>query len=255
MILMKIYVITLSKSSDRQESIKSQFDNYNIPFEFVFGIDGKSLTETEKNNLYDCKKAKKICKELLDGEIGCALSHKLIYEKMIKDDIKRAIILEDDVIITAAFVRLLQHLNKIPIRKYVIKLEKTYGGTKDGNNEKCGYFTPWHRIKLTEEYFIGQPLNDPFLTSCYYIDIDAARILYSIIPKVFLTSDAWFYYRKFILLRMINKAVVSTDDSFYSTIVKCYDRQILPTHQRPRIVAYLLRKIKKLIKYFMSIFS
>jgi glycosyl transferase family 25 len=66
-----------------------------LQFEFVYGIKGNQLTPNEIDDGYDDNKAKRyLGRSMTKGEIGCALSHKLIYKRMIHEKIKRAIILE-----------------------------------------------------------------------------------------------------------------------------------------------------------------
>jgi len=216
---LKIYVINLPQSFDRREHIQSQLHNNNTSFDFITGIDGKNLSPIEKNNLYDNSKAILYKRELTAGEIGCALSHKSIYKKMIEENIERAVIIEDDITLKPAFFDLLPYLNKLPIKNYIVKLERHKYEIKNDNNFKNACFTPWHRIKLTNKYFIGQPLYSPSSTLAYYIDILAARNLYSAIPKIFLVADAWWYYRKFVLLRMLNKAIVVNDEDIFHSVI------------------------------------
>ncbi len=251
---MKIYVITLPDSLDRQQFIKSQFDSHNTPFEFVSAVYGKGLTETEKENLYDYKKAKFFSRELTPGEIGCSLSHRSIYEKMVKEGTERAVILEDDITLRPDFFDLLHALGELPIKKYIIKLERFNWSIKNENNVKRGHFTPWHRIKLTGEYFIGQPLANPSLTWGYYIDLAAAKKLYSVMPKVFLVSDSWWYYRKFISLRMINKPVISNNDEIFDSIIGERDSFQVTPETKTTFFEKICKFPKKLIKLLKWIF-
>ena len=253
-VILKIYVISLPKSLERQQFVKSQLDSHNMPFEFISAIYGKDLTETEKEKLYDCKKAKFFSGELTPGELGCALSHRSIYEKMIKEGTERAIILEDDVTLRPDFFDLLQPLSELPIKKYIIKLERCYWSIKNENNVKYGHFTPWRRIKLCGEYFIGQPLANPTLTWGYYIDLPAAQALYSIMPRVFLVADSWWYYRKFISLRMINKPVISNNDEIFGSIIGERDSTQITPETKITFSEKIYSLIKKIIKLFKWIF-
>jgi len=247
---MKIFVISLSESTDRQQFIKTQLDKNNTSFDFITAVNGKELTDSEKEKLYDDKKAKKIRRELTPGEIGCALSHKTIYDKMIKENIKRAVILEDDITIKTDFYDLLQYFEKIPLNKYIIKLERFNWENNNENNEVSGNFTQWHRKRVNKEYFIGQPINNPTLTWGYYIDLEAAKILYSLMPKVFLVADAWWYFRKYINLRMINKALLSNNDDIFNSLIG--ERNYIFSNYKKKYMFYKMKTLlKKTIKLFI----
>jgi glycosyl transferase family 25 len=189
-----------------------------VPFEFLFGVDGRKLSQEKINIVYDTEKAKKYDGELSRGEIGCALSHRLAYERMIKNNIERAIILEDDIKLKNDFFLILDLLKKTPVNNYIIKLDKFYFTQTEEDNGLLARFTPWHRIALNKEYSIRQPLNDPTLTWGYYIDIKAAYTLFNLSHKIFVVSDAWYYFKHFIKLRIINKSLVDSNTNFESII-------------------------------------
>jgi glycosyl transferase family 25 len=60
-------------------------------------VDGRTLTEEQKS-LADLALAEELLGHtLVPGEIGCALSHIGVYEKMVTENIASCIILEDDI--------------------------------------------------------------------------------------------------------------------------------------------------------------
>lgn len=93
---MKIYIISLERNKERQILISNRMNQLGLNFEFFHGVDGSSLTENELN-LVD----QKFCQEnfghiMNKSEIGCAMSHIGVYEKMVAEKIPHALILEDD---------------------------------------------------------------------------------------------------------------------------------------------------------------
>lgn len=87
-----VYVINLDKSTDRLKSIKKQLDKQNLKFTRIPAVNGKLLTEEEiKNNCTPF--AQLFCPRNI---IGCAMSHKSVWQKIIDNDDKYAIVLEDD---------------------------------------------------------------------------------------------------------------------------------------------------------------
>lgn len=94
---MKIFVINLKRNVDKLERILTQFKKYNIvDYEIVSAVDGNTLTKEQLKNLYNDKAASNLIYSMSGPEIGCALSHLKVYEKILKQT-KRCLILEDDV--------------------------------------------------------------------------------------------------------------------------------------------------------------
>jgi glycosyl transferase family 25 len=233
----------------------SQFKDHNIPFEFITGIDGRKLSKNEMDAYYDGKKAGQYENELTSGEIGCSLSHRLAYQTIVTRQINRSIILEDDAILTDNFFDLFKYFDSLPLNGYIIKLERFNGAQKNTDNKKTGHFTPWHRIDLNGDYFIGQPLHNPHLTWGYYIDLKAARIMLSLMPKIFLAADGWWYFRKYIKLRMINKAIITNDDAVFPSIIGEREYITGPSNdEHCSFFIIVLNKIKKGIDLFINVF-
>ena len=91
---MNIFVINLKRDVEKKKHIIKEFEKNNLKFEFFEAIDGKSLKEFPIDlNWYDPWYHYHITM----GEVGCALSHISLWKKMIKENIQKAIIFEDDI--------------------------------------------------------------------------------------------------------------------------------------------------------------
>ncbi|MGG7073345.1 glycosyltransferase family 25 protein [Campylobacter sp. 9BO] len=79
------------------------FSKFNIPVTIIDAVDAREFSDDElkKISCLPTHKSKKKQRWLRAGEIGCALSHKEFYKIVANQDIKYAMILEDD----AFFVR------------------------------------------------------------------------------------------------------------------------------------------------------
>ncbi|MDB5190734.1 MAG: glycosyl transferase family 25 [Segetibacter sp.] len=96
-----IYVLTLERATDRQLKMKEVLEDLN--YTFFIGVDKKDLTidELVENKIYDEQKAislHRFGKPMNTGQIGCAWSHRLLYEDMVKNKYQKVLILEDDVV-------------------------------------------------------------------------------------------------------------------------------------------------------------
>ncbi len=110
-----IFIINLLRDVDKKNHIIKILKPLNLSYEFFEAVDGKQLSESAINKIYDSKAAKKENgKDLTVGEIGCSLSHLGIYKQMLAEDIKQAIILEDDAIIEDGFLQVISEINHFP---------------------------------------------------------------------------------------------------------------------------------------------
>jgi len=95
---MNIFVINLKSAVKKRENMTNILDKYTQDYTFFEAIDGKELKDDEyKINLnwmnpYDNT-------HTTYGEVGCALSHYSLWKKMMDENIEKALILEDDIII------------------------------------------------------------------------------------------------------------------------------------------------------------
>ncbi len=95
---MKIYVISIHGSMRRKNIVKN-FEKYSIDFEFFDAVDGRKLSDSQIKDLYDDNKAKQLAFKLTRAQVGCALSHKALYQKMVSENIPEMLVFEDDVFI------------------------------------------------------------------------------------------------------------------------------------------------------------
>jgi len=97
----KIFVITLDRAKERQESTRNYLDD--IAFDFFFGADKlqMDLPTLIKDGIYDEGKAKQMNrygKKMVLGHIACSLSHRNLYNHIVENNYQRVLIFEDDVI-------------------------------------------------------------------------------------------------------------------------------------------------------------
>tara|TARA_B100000575_G_scaffold48059_1_gene35069 strand:- start:1989 stop:2792 length:804 start_codon:yes stop_codon:yes gene_type:complete len=96
---MKIYVINMEKSKDRKTHMINILNNNNLNYEFIEAVNGKEL---DSNYVESITKNK--LRNLTRGEIGCFLSHKKTYNKLLDSHEDYCLILEDDVELCDNFV-------------------------------------------------------------------------------------------------------------------------------------------------------
>lgn len=99
-----------------------------LPFDFFWGTDklNLNLEEAKQSGLYDEEKTKqqqRQGKSLNLGELACALSHRMIYEEMVKHNWQRVLILEDDVLpLYEHFALLRPAIDELPLNWELVYL-------------------------------------------------------------------------------------------------------------------------------------
>lgn len=97
------YVINLDGSNDRLENAKTVLSNQNVIFERFPAVDGRGKPLSEFPTYDDAKAQDVMGRSLLNGEIGCFLSHVGCVDRFLKSDADYLVVLEDDMQIDENF--------------------------------------------------------------------------------------------------------------------------------------------------------
>jgi GR25 family glycosyltransferase involved in LPS biosynthesis len=138
----KVYVINLDKDKERLESVTTQLNSEKIKFERFPAINGSTIQKDSRLTEF----CNSFC---TNGVKGCALSHRTIWENLVKNEYEAVCIFEDDVILNEDFNNHLQLLwGSIPNDYDIVYL---------GNHFYCGdtstynqFTTKLFNVKNTE---------------------------------------------------------------------------------------------------------
>ncbi|WP_336703154.1 glycosyltransferase family 25 protein [Pantoea dispersa] len=187
---MKIFIVNLDKDVVRREHILQQCRNLNLDAEVVSATDGRLLTAEETAALTHPLYAS----GMTPGEIGCSLSHYYIYKKIADENIPCALILEDDVELTAALPEVLAWYEASPGRRPEVVL---LSETNKHHRRRSGVISKSHSVvKVTEAVF----------THSYIINHRAAVSLAEFLFPIWLEADRWTLLREYGVIQL--KAVV-----------------------------------------------
>ena len=101
---LKIFVISLDRAVDRRAHMQALLSELGLTAEFVSAVDGAALTPADRSQ-YDARLARLNYRaEMTDTEIACYLSHYRIYERICRETLPLALILEDDIHIAPNFL-------------------------------------------------------------------------------------------------------------------------------------------------------
>ncbi|MEX1035352.1 MAG: glycosyltransferase family 25 protein [Sneathiella sp.] len=105
-----VFVINRLKDDLRRADMTERLDEVGLIPTFFEAVDGYQL-DIDTLADYDGEKRRRYFgKDLKAGEIGCLLSHRKIYEKMVAEGIPGALILEDDVFLAGNFKDVLEDI-------------------------------------------------------------------------------------------------------------------------------------------------
>lgn len=239
---MQTFVISLKDSKDRQKSILDQCKRLGIEPVFISAVYGRNLTGSEVYQYSNQKKAKQLFgRELLLGEIGCALSHKRIYQKIIDENIPYAVILEDDVVIKEGFNEAVKLILALDIIWDLILLGHNKGFKKGKEIGSIKSF--WSDIELDNKFTIGRVVKGGLGTFGYIISNSGAKKLleYLNFEKIMFPIDKITSNSKIINTYGLFPSIVTVDMKFDSMI----ENESLRNNDRKGELVFEIAKIVK----------
>jgi len=210
---MRVFVINLKRSTDRRLRMETVLGSLGIPFEFFPGTDGKGLGKREIEAAYDEAGVRRnIDRALSLNEIGCTISHRSLYRKIVDEGIERACILEDDIILDKAFPDVLAYLDACEMTNTVVKL--------DNYQEKTTPCSIWgrRRIPIPGGYAYKKPVTTQWMAWGYAIDRVAAANIIGTWPRIVFMSDDWKRMSAAVEIRCVQPSVVHQNMSMESVI-------------------------------------
>lgn len=111
---MKVFVVNLDRDVERMASCKAQLDRLGVQFERLSAVYAKeeivhgtlNLNQSFDRFGWWCAMGY----EMRLGELGCAMSHNLLYHRMLEHNIPMACVLEDDVLVNENLPTILRRL-------------------------------------------------------------------------------------------------------------------------------------------------
>ena len=97
----KTFVVSVPRFTDRHKKVSKNLKGF--AFDFFWGADKLQLQmeSLQQQGIYNEARAKQLQRQgkaLNLGEIACSLSHRMVYQEMIKNNWQKVLILEDDIL-------------------------------------------------------------------------------------------------------------------------------------------------------------
>lgn len=176
-----MFLINLKKNKERLLQAQARLGKLGVEFERIEAVYGKELSPEEKQKAVNrfrwwCAQGRKI----RDGEIGCALSHYMIYKRMVAEKISCACILEDDNAYRENFAVVVEEIaNRVDVMKPQVVL----------------------LTNLTDDRAAGQGVEirrtvSDSTASAYIITLPAAKALLTANLPMHVPCDYWVRWTK-----------------------------------------------------------
>ena len=236
---LKIVVLTLRQSTDRQARIKGLLDNANIPFEFFYGIDGR-VDSDPSLTMYDERKRRRAKGgKMTLGQLGCFASHYNIWKDCVRED-RNYVVIEDDILFdTDRFLRFIQDSRYLPREIECLWLFKN----KTRNHKK--YF-----LTKFGGFEILRYTKGPMSTMGYFLTPKAAQKFISFADPIFLPVDIYMdrYWVNNVPCLGIRPSFITHDSKFESVIG--YETRTVPrslTIRMNREIFALTERVRRYI--------
>ncbi|MFI3257200.1 MAG: glycosyltransferase family 25 protein [Spirochaetales bacterium] len=243
-----IFVLNLLRSKERKIAIENAFKKKNLTCTFIEAVEGNLLTEEEilksvnKPIIYN-----NYGREITKGEIGCALSHRKVYKKMVSENIKHAIVLEDDIILKDNFLDGYKMLSGLSLKNIIIKI--------DPSVEEKGSFSLFGKIKC-KNFILKKNVFDTWCAAAYYIDIEAAKKILTHFPLVEVLADHWILLSKKSKLRSCVQTLTDFNLDHDSTLEDDRKKTVAEKYQKKiSFFGRCMKKIKHVYKKWTGFIS
>ncbi|GAB3371828.1 glycosyltransferase family 25 protein [Spongiibacter taiwanensis] len=199
------YVINLERDRQKKSYMEELLSNLGVSAVFFHAIDGSLIKPSQKVDLYSSIGSRaKIGRVLTSAEIGCALSHIEVYKKIILQDKKYALILEDDVIIEPDF--------KSVCAAAVERIENSdiifLGSHTSSNRHKDVFLKIRGKTQISLGRYIGYPAEPPYGAYAYLVSRASAKKMLEIVANLSLPIDHYTSSSALLDIKVIKPSVI-----------------------------------------------
>lgn len=167
-VLPPVFIINLPEDEGRRETMRARLESAAVGYEFIEAVNGRKFdmkTHPEYNGI---KRRAAFGRDMIPAELGCLLSHRKIFEKIDRENIPAAVILEDDVVFEPEFAAVLNALMTTKIKWDVIR----FVGSAKIYKRGCRKIAP-----LLGKYWTARLPTAPGGAHGYLLTLDAARVM------------------------------------------------------------------------------
>ncbi len=175
--------------------MEARLHRLGLEYRLESAVDGQTLSKDELATAYDESTARRILRRpLFRGEVGLALSHRLIYQKMKEECIEEAVIMEDDVELADDFSDTLANCRRLPADWSILQLVPCNSEYPIGI-----VFSRRGNVHLYGAYHARQYLGASYGTQAYLIRRTYAEKLIPLLSPITLPIDTLLFDNRYSL--------------------------------------------------------
>jgi glycosyl transferase family 25 len=215
---MPVYVINLARDRARRDYMEGVLTSLGLAHEFVPGVDGQCLT-AEELAIYDRERCRHVYgSDMRPGEIGCYLGHYRLYERLLREKVEVALILEDDVRIDPSLPAIVEGIEKMRLDEWsIIHLRSGRGNVYSGigtafRGNPLADLGTGHSVQLLRTHILSG--------GAYFINQDGLRRMIEYGRRIFMPIDHTMdrYWENGILPMVVRPLPVGHNNEFESSI-------------------------------------
>jgi len=244
-----IFIINLASDIDKRKHMESVCESNNIDGRFIDAVYGKNLSSIEIQQIYDKNLAlEESGRELTFGEIGCTLSHLHIYQTMMNENIEQAVVLEDDVLLTENFQKLIDNVDLFP-NDYDLMLLGYYS---DEVTEEITPANIWSRRKIINGVSSQRLVLPTYGTHGYLINKSGAQKLLKELAIIKKPIDHYTGVDTYLNMYAINKRAVLLDPTYKAmSCIEAERKAVSEVDNNKKDVKYpYLKKVMRKLNLF-----
>ena len=173
-------VINLGHAHARREIISARLQALGIPYEFLPGVDGRRIEVSSHPRYSQWKRRIFFGRDLSNGELGCILAHRNIYDHIVSSGLAYTLVLEDDALLSDSLPDVVNALLDIPDKWDMVRFlgrEKNYRSAR--------VIAPLHNTSAR----LARPWGTPGGAYGYLLNLRAAKRLLSMTRTNWLAID------------------------------------------------------------------
>lgn len=206
-----IYVVNLRRDHEKKAHMDRVAQSLGAKFEFIDAVYGKDLSQSQVDEVYDSSLSRSAMgRELSLGELGCALSHLSIYQRMVNEGIETALILEDDVDVSSDLNQVLNAVRNFP-EDWEVMLLGYYSETA---TERVSMANFWGKSAITPSHRAVRLVEVAFGTHGYMINLRGAKKLVNTLAKIVKPIDHYTGSGCYINMYALAPRVITLNERF-----------------------------------------
>jgi GR25 family glycosyltransferase involved in LPS biosynthesis len=238
-----------------------------IELTFFDAINGRALPKSTLNDYLSlARQTPRNIKNLSQtdftaGEVGCALSNLTLLDRIRKGSDKGAVILDDDVVFSDDFKKLVFEIEEMATPNHLILLG---GSTGHDYFNRGQMYSPQHGLyiryfgaqRLSNSAKLGVPIDRIWGSFAYWIGRDAAGKIVDYAQDAFMVADQFTSDSPLLGIRLLalNKPIVFPDFSFTSDLRSEHAHLEVARHQKSTVLQKLINNYKSIRRLFISNF-